>query len=109
MNRWDDRESTSSGMFLLGAVAGAMVGAGVALLMAPKSGAEVRQDLSEGYNSMRDSASKRYRDLAERANAKLGDLERQVNQYASRGTSTSTSTSSSPSNGESPMGGFPQA
>jgi len=94
-------------MFLLGAVAGAMVGAGVALLMAPKSGAEVRQDLSEGYNSMRDSASKRYRDLAERANAKIGDLERQVNQYASR--TSSTSTSSSPATGESPMGGFPQA
>jgi len=105
MNRWDDRESTSSGMFLLGAVAGAMVGAGVALLMAPKSGAEVRQDLSEGYNSMRDTASKRYRDLADRANAKLGDLEKQVNQYASRATSGS----SSPDASDSPMGGFPQA
>ena len=105
MNRWDDRESTSSGMFLLGAVAGAMVGAGVALLMAPKSGAEVRQDLSEGYNSMRDTASKRYRDLADRANAKIGELERQVNQYTTRATSGS----SSPTTGESPMGGFPQA
>lgn len=103
MNRWDERESTSSGMFLLGAVAGAMVGAGVALLMAPKSGADMRQDLSDGYSSMRDAASKRYRDLADRANQKLGELEKQVNQYTAR----TTATPSSP--GDSPMGGFPQA
>ena len=36
MTRWNE-ESTGSGMFLLGALAGALVGAGVALLMAPKS------------------------------------------------------------------------
>ena len=104
MNRWDERESMSSSMFLLGAVAGAMVGAGVALLMAPKSGAEVRQDLSEGYNSMRDAASKRYRDLADRANAKLGELEKQVNQYSARATSSPSSPVA-----DSPIGGFPQA
>lgn len=104
MNRWDERESTSSGMFLLGAVAGAMVGAGVALLMAPKSGAEVRQDLSDGYSSMRDAASRRYRDLADRANQKLTDLEKQVNQYTARSASSPASPAS-----DSPMGGFPQA
>ena len=37
------QESTGSGMFLLGALAGALVGAGVALLMAPKTGAEIRR------------------------------------------------------------------
>lgn len=67
MNRWNDHESTGSGMFLLGAVAGALVGAGVALLMAPKSGAEVRKDLNSGLHTVRDAAAKRYRDLAERA------------------------------------------
>ena len=107
MNRWDDRESTGSGMFLLGAVAGAMVGAGVALLMAPKSGAQVRQDLSEGYNSVRDAASRRYRDIADRANAKLGELERQVNQYASSRTASSSSSPSSA--GDPTIGGFPQS
>lgn len=105
MNRWDDRESTGSGMFLLGAVAGAMVGAGVALLMAPKSGAQVRQDLSEGYNSMRDAAGKRYRDLADRANEKIGELERQVNQAATRAKSAAQAAQS----GDSPISGFPQS
>src|SRR6478752_7643787 len=94
MNRWDDRESTGSGMFLLGALAGAMVGAGVALLMAPKSGAEVRKDLSSGYNSARDAASRRYRDLAERASAKVDQasakIEQAVDQYKGRNASSSS-------------------
>ena len=72
MARWNDQESAASGMFLLGAIAGALIGAGVALLMAPKTGAEVRQDLNTGFNSVRDAASRRYRDLADRASAKLG-------------------------------------
>jgi len=59
-------------MFLLGALAGALVGAGVALLMAPKSGAQVRQDLNSGLNTMRDAASRRYRDIADRASARIG-------------------------------------
>jgi gas vesicle protein len=85
MNRWNDEESTGSGMFLLGAVAGALVGAGVALLMAPKAGAEVRRDLSDGYNSVRDEAQRRYREMADLASAK-------VNQYTGRTTSTPSST-----------------
>lgn len=87
MTRMNDQESTGSGTFLLGALAGALVGAGVALLMAPKSGAETRQDLSSGYNSVREVAARRYRDLADRANAKLGELEEKVEQYAGRATS----------------------
>lgn len=72
MARWNDQESAGGGSFLLGALAGALVGAGVALLMAPKSGAQVRQDLNSGLNSARDAASRRYRGLAARASAKLG-------------------------------------
>ena len=94
MTRWNDQESAGSGMFLLGALAGALVGAGVALLMAPKTGAETRQDLNSGYNSMRDAAARRYRDIAERATAK-------VEQYTGR---TTTSMGDGPS-----TTGFPQA
>ena len=87
MASWNDQESTGSGMFLLGAVAGALLGAGVALLMAPKPGAEVRRDLSDGYNSVRDAASRRYRDIADRASAK-------VDQYTGRSSSTMSDTTS---------------
>ena len=63
----NENESSGSGMFLLGAVAGALVGAGVALLMAPKPGAEMRQDLNAGLDSLRDAAARRYREMADRA------------------------------------------
>jgi gas vesicle protein len=84
----NDQESAGSGMFILGAVAGALVGAGVALLMAPKSGAETRQDLNSGLNTARDVAARRYRDLADRANEKIGQLEKKVEQYSARAAST---------------------
>jgi gas vesicle protein len=104
MTSWNDQESRG-GTFLLGAVAGALVGAGVALLMAPKSGAEVREDLSAGYSSMRDAASRRYRDMAERATQKFDEasarLEQKVEQYAARASSATSDTSS--------PGGFPRA
>jgi len=101
-----DQGSAGNGMFLLGALAGALVGAGVALLMAPKSGAEVRRDLNSGYNTMRDAASRRYRDLAERANAKIDQasakIDQAVDQYKGRNSSSSSMNTTSTS-------GFPQA
>lgn len=93
MTRWNDEESASSGMFLLGALAGALVGAGVALLMAPKPGAEVRRDLSDGYSSVRDAAARRYREMADRASAKFEEasakFDEKVDQYKGRTSSTS--------------------
>ena len=93
MTRWNDEESAGSGMFLLGAVAGALVGAGVALLMAPKPGAEVRRDLSDGYSSVRDAAARRYREMADRASAKFEEasakFDEKVDQYKGRTSSTS--------------------
>lgn len=88
MATWNDEQS-GSGMFLLGAVAGALVGAGLALLMAPKTGAEVRQDLNTGLNSVRDAAARRYRDLADRANARLGRVDGPADPYASRPSAVS--------------------
>ena len=66
MARWDDQDSGNS-TFLLGALAGALVGAGVALLMAPKTGAQVRRELNSGVNTVKDAAARRYRDVADQA------------------------------------------
>jgi gas vesicle protein len=100
MTRWNDQESAGNGMFLLGALAGALVGAGVALLMAPKPGAEVRKDLSDGYSSVRDAAARRYRDMADRASQRFEEasakFEEKVDQYKGRTTST-TGDATSPS------------
>jgi gas vesicle protein len=69
MARWSNEDSAGNGMFLLGALAGALVGAGVALLMAPKSGQQVRQDLNQGFNTVKDAAARRYREVADKATA----------------------------------------
>lgn len=99
MTRWNDQESAGSGMFLLGALAGALVGAGVALLMAPKSGAEMRQDLNSGYNTAKDAAARRYRDLAEKANA---TIEKASDRFAAAQTSaTSVPSTDYPASGTS--------
>ena len=66
MARWNDQDSSNS-MFLLGALAGALVGAGVALLMAPKTGAQVRRELNSGFNTVKNEAARRYRDVADKA------------------------------------------
>jgi gas vesicle protein len=78
----NDNDSSGSGMFLLGAVAGALVGAGVALLMAPKAGAEMREDLNAGWSSLRDAAARRYREVAERAGVQLENIEEKADQLA---------------------------
>lgn len=69
MARWSNQESAGNGMFLLGALAGALVGAGVALLMAPKPGAQVRRDINQGLNTVKDAAARRYREVADKATA----------------------------------------
>jgi gas vesicle protein len=92
MTRWNDQESAGNSTFLLGALAGALVGAGVALLMAPKSGAQTREELSAGYSSVREAAARRYRDLADRATAKLGELEQKVDEYAGNPSSNTGTT-----------------
>lgn len=66
MARWNDQESGNN-TFLLGALAGALVGAGVALLMAPKTGAQVRRELNSGLTTVKDAAARRYRDVADKA------------------------------------------
>jgi gas vesicle protein len=105
MTRWNEQESAGNSTFLLGALAGALVGAGIALLMAPKTGAQVREDLSSGYSSVREAAARRYRDLAERANTKMGELEQKVDQYAGRSSSTTTGNM----NDTSSTSGYPRA
>jgi gas vesicle protein len=82
MRLMNEQESTGSGMFLLGAVAGALVGASVALLIAPKPGVEIRSDLNASFNSLRDAAARRYREMADRAGVQISNLEEKADQLA---------------------------
>ncbi len=68
--------------FAVGALTGALVGAGLALLLAPKAGQELREDLGESLTSLRDAVAGRYRELAARAGVEIEHLEERVDAAA---------------------------
>ena len=65
----DERYVDSSYGFAAGLLVGMACGGVLALLFAPKAGAELRGDLNSGMSSMRDTFGRRYRDVAEKASA----------------------------------------
>jgi gas vesicle protein len=61
------REEQSGASFMLGVITGAFVGAGVALLFAPKTGQEMRQQLGEQYRGLADRVTETTQTLRENA------------------------------------------
>jgi gas vesicle protein len=61
------REDQSGASFVLGMMTGAFIGAGVALLFAPKSGSEMRQQLGEQYRGLADRVGETTQHLRESA------------------------------------------
>ena len=59
-------------------VSGALIGAGVALLFAPKAGHALRGDVAESMSALRDAIATRYEALAERAGVSLDSLQTMV-------------------------------
>ena len=74
----------------VGVITGVIVGAGLALLLAPKSGAALRDDLGESWMVLRDAVGRRYRDLAERAGVELDNLQERIDQTANAVESSAT-------------------
>jgi gas vesicle protein len=61
------RDEQSGASFVLGMMTGAFIGAGVALLFAPKSGQEMRQQLGEQYRGLADRVGETTQSLRESA------------------------------------------
>src|SRR5215216_3483510 len=59
------REDQSGSSFMLGIMTGAVVGAGVALLFAPRTGEETRQQLGEQYRGLAERAGQTAQSLRE--------------------------------------------
>jgi gas vesicle protein len=59
-------------------VFGALVGAGVALLFAPRSGRELRDDIADGARRIRDTAEGKVRDVQSAVNDTIESVRRQV-------------------------------
>jgi gas vesicle protein len=53
-------EEATGGSFLLGLLAGVVLGAGVGLLFAPRTGAETRRRMSDSAHRMREQATEGY-------------------------------------------------
>jgi gas vesicle protein len=61
------REDQSGASFVLGMMMGAFIGAGIALLFAPKTGTEMRHQLGEQYRGLADRVGERAQHLRESA------------------------------------------
>jgi len=77
-----EREDHDAG-FAAGLITGAIVGAGLALLLAPRSGAALRDELEGSWRSLRDTLGQRYRELAQHAGAELDTLQSRLDETAS--------------------------
>ena len=77
----EEREWRGAGVFTLGAMAGALVGAGVALLLAPQSGVETRDEIASRARQLRSRADDSWDDLRD----ELRRLRRRGRRVATRG------------------------
>lgn len=68
--------------FTVGVISGAVVGAGLALLFAPKSGPALRADIAGSVDAMRTAIANRYEALASRAGVELDNLHETVSTAA---------------------------
>jgi len=60
-------ENEGGGGFMMGLLTGTVLGAGLGILLAPKSGSELRNQLTEGASSLGRRASGAVNDITERA------------------------------------------
>jgi gas vesicle protein len=62
-----DNENGGNGSFIIGLLAGTVLGAGLGMLFAPKAGSELRGQLSDQANSLANQASEGYKRASESA------------------------------------------
>jgi gas vesicle protein len=63
-----DNEGSGGGSFVMGLLTGTVLGAGLGMLFAPKSGADLRNQISEQAGNLANTASEGYRRATESAN-----------------------------------------
>ena len=64
----------SSGSFLMGLLAGTVLGAGLGMLFAPKTGTELRNQLSESAGRLRTTANESYQQASEKVTEKVSQM-----------------------------------
>ena len=84
-----DNEGGGGGSFVMGLLTGTVLGAGLGMLFAPKSGSELRNQLSEQAGNLANTASEGYRRATETA-GEWADRGRQVYDKAKDAVSKGT-------------------
>jgi gas vesicle protein len=87
MNKYDTEQSSGNSNFLMGLVCGAAVGAAVGLLLAPKSGAELRSQLSSSTEGLRKRASDGYSTAVHAVSDVVSDVVARSSNAINRGKS----------------------
>ena len=100
------REEGTGASFALGLFAGAVIGAGVALLFAPKTGTETRELLGQQYRgladrvneateTLRQQARERGQQISSQLSDRMASVTDRINTATDRGATTSTDRTSS--------------
>ena len=95
------REEGTGASFALGLFAGAVIGAGVALLFAPKTGTETREILGEQYRglanrvneateTLRQQARERGQQISSQLSDRVSSVADRVSSAVDRGTTSAT-------------------
>lgn len=88
MNQYDTERSNSTGSnFLMGLVCGAAVGAAVGLLLAPKTGAQMREQLASSGDRLRKRASEGYSTAVHTMSDVVSDVVARGNKAVQKGKS----------------------
>jgi gas vesicle protein len=74
-----------SGSFLMGLLAGTVLGAGLGMLFAPKAGTELRNQLSESAGRLRATANDSYQQASEKVTQATEKVSEKVSQIVDRG------------------------
>ena len=80
-----ENEGSGGGSFVMGLLTGTVLGAGLGMLFAPKSGSELRSQLSEQAGSLANTASEGYRKAAENAGQWAQSGKDTAGEWAERG------------------------
>jgi len=78
MNMLNKSNSNQWGVFASGLALGGIIGAGVALLLAPKSGEDVRTMISDKSNDFREQITGKVEEVRDKAEQQIGSVKQQM-------------------------------
>lgn len=85
-----DNNNMNGKDFLLGAVVGGLIGAAAALLLAPKSGRELREDIGEGYRVVADKTTDLAGEISQRSQVIAGQVKEVSADWATKAKDVGT-------------------